>query len=379
MTPRVTLIDLQDPALVQALGTHRLQLRTATLDTLDRVTADGTPDPDALVVDTRHRTGLPREVARLRRRYPDAGIVVLARTTDPTALLDAMRLGVNEWLAEPVAPADVAAALQRVARRPSPGSAARTIAVIGARGGVGATTLAINVAAALTQQSGAPALLVDLHTPHGDAAEFVGVEPRYSALDALEQLHRLDDRFLRGLVTRAACGVDVLGSTARVPAVPVTADQVRTFLALAGTVYRYVVLDVPRTDAALLDATDAASQVVVVTGQDVSALRRATQLAARLRRPGSTARLRIAIGRLDPQAEVSVADVAEAVGLPVAFSLPGDTRTAVSALNRGTPIVGQGASRLASALRACAADLGALESPPPATTWTGVLGRLTGR
>ena len=90
------------------------------------------------------------------------------------------------------------------------------LAFVGAKGGVGTTTLAVNVAAALAAEPGASVLVTDLHiTGHGDAALFLGVEPRFSIADALENVHRLDRAVLNTLVARAKSGVDVLASPER--------------------------------------------------------------------------------------------------------------------------------------------------------------------
>lgn len=375
----VTLIDLQDGALAQALQARAFRLRAATLLTLDAVHATGAPDPDALLVDTRQPSGVQTDLARLRRRFPSAGLVVLARSAESAVLLDAMRLGVNEWLADPVSAGEVAAALERVARRTAPDADGHLLAVIGARGGVGATTVAVNLAAALARRAGGPTLLADLHAPLGNAADFLGVEPRYSALDAVDNLTRLDAQYLQGLVTRARCGIDVLGSTARAPLTPVTSAPVRALLDVARAAYRHVIVDVPRGQAAMLSAIGTASRVLVVTAQEVAALRQATRLVAALRDSRPDARIDLAIGRLDSRSEIPPDDVARALGQPVAFTFPGDYRTAVAALNRGEPIVGQSGSRLATAFETCAAALDAVDVPTPVRPRAGLLSRLTGR
>ena len=92
---------------------------------------------------------------------------------------------------------------------------------------------------------------------------FLGVEPRFSVVDALENIHRLDEAYFKGLVSHTKVGVDLLGSSTSLIRGSFDSARVRSLLEFAATTYRYVVLDCPRSDATMLEAVDAASQVVV--------------------------------------------------------------------------------------------------------------------
>ena len=87
----------------------------------------GSQGPDAFLVDIRAAGALPRDLPALRRQFPATGIVVVAATLDPGGMLDAMRLGITEWLPEPLAAADLDAALQRVSRPSTTPAGARPI------------------------------------------------------------------------------------------------------------------------------------------------------------------------------------------------------------------------------------------------------------
>ena len=91
----------------------------------------------------------------------------------------------------------------------------QVIAFLGGKGGVGTTTLAVNVATAMAKSAPSSTLLIDLHVGSGDAALFLGAEPRFSVVDALENIQRLDDSFLRSLVGRTKFGLDLLASSDR--------------------------------------------------------------------------------------------------------------------------------------------------------------------
>jgi pilus assembly protein CpaE len=188
----VSLVGSDDRDLLAGLRERGFRASSVALSELESIHPIGSKGPDAFVFDVRALSRLPREIGQAKRQFPSAGIVIFAKTLDPTEMLEAMRMGVNEWVAEPLQLADVDAAIHRVARVVTKPLMGRTIAVLGAKGGVGSTTVAVNLATALRAASGQPTLLMDLHLAHGDAAVFFGVEPRFSVLDALENIHRMD-------------------------------------------------------------------------------------------------------------------------------------------------------------------------------------------
>ncbi len=362
-----------------ALRERGFRTTHVALEALDTAHPIGSAGPDAFVVDVRGLDRIPREIAQLKRRFPSTGIVIVARALDPTEMLEGMRMGVNEWVAQPVAMEDLGAAVQRVARAVTRPLMGRTLAVLGAKGGVGSTTVAVNLATALRAASGAPTLLMDLHLAHGDAAVFMGVEPRFSVLDALENIHRLDETYFKGLVTPTKAGPDLLGSSNRALQGTVDVIRVRGLIEFASTAYRFVVLDCPRADAAMVEAIDAASSIVVVANQELTTLRSASRIATTLRQRCGTERVRLAISRFDPQSDITHADVERVLGGVVKYVFPSDYRTSIGALNKGEPLILQNHSRLASSFDACARDMGGLPAKVEAPKGTGLFGRFGGR
>jgi pilus assembly protein CpaE len=286
--------------------------------------------------------------------------VIVSSTADPAQLLEAMRMGVNEWVAEPINIEELLAAVRRVARPAGPPQIGRTIAVIGAKGGIGATTVAVNLATSLRRASKEPTLLVDLHLAYGDAAVFLGVEPRFSVVDALENIHRLDEAYLKGLVTKTKVGVDLLGSSSTLLRGSFDTARVRSLLEVISTMYRYIVLDCPRSDAVMLESIDAASQVVVLANQELTTLRTASRLLTGLRQRCGNERVKLAITRLDLTSEIRKADIERVLAGQVKYVFPNDYQAAISAITRGEPLILQNHSRLASSFEQVAIDLGGL-------------------
>jgi pilus assembly protein CpaE len=320
--------------------------------------------PDVLLVDLRGRTTLPTDLANLKRRHPRMGVVIVASQLDPAMMLEAMRAGVSEFVTDPVTGPDLKAAVDRVVgQHAAPTAPGQILAFLGAKGGVGTTTLAVNVAASLASERNTQVLMADLHvTGHGDAALLFGVEPRFSIVDALENAHRLDEAFLRGLVVRAKPGVDVLASPDRPSSKQPDSRHVRTLIERLATHYRSVVLDVPRSDFGLFDALESVTAVMLVVNQELPTVRRAAQLAGLLRQRLGKDRVATVVSRYDSRAEIGQDDIERVVGLPVWGVLPSDYRLALSAANQGKPLIAENRSRLANSVRQLARRLTGAES-----------------
>ncbi len=379
MAISVSFVGPDDRDLLFELRERGFRATHVPLAGLDAAHPLGSKGPDAFVVDVRALERLPREVAQLKKQFPATGVVIVARTLEPTEMLEAMRMGVNEWVAEPVKQEELAAAITRVARHTVRPMLGRTLGVIGAKGGVGSTTVAVNLATALRSLTSHPTLLMDLHLAHGDTAVFLGVEPRFSVLDAIENTHRLDESYFKGLVTSTKAGPDLLGSSSRMLHQPVDALRVRSLIEFAATTYHYVVLDCPRGDPTMLEALDAASSVVVVANQELTALRSASRIAADLRQRCGADRVRLALSRFDPQSDITHSDVERVLGGVVKYVFPSDYRTSIGALNRGAPLILQNHSRLASSFDQFARDLAGLPPKPKDEGRSGLFGRFGGR
>jgi pilus assembly protein CpaE len=351
--------QLQD--ILRACGMSNAPVSGAELAAIAQ---PGAKQPDVLVLDLRGDAHLPAALPILKRQHPATGVLIVADRLEPALLLEAMRAGVTEVVAAPLMAGDIEAAISRLAiqRAVTPDSG-MALAFVGAKGGVGTTTVAVNVAATLARLVPGSTLLVDLHVTNGDAAVFLGAEPRFSIVDALENTHRLDEAFFRNLIVKTKAGVDLLSSSERVMTSPLDVRRIRTLLEIAERHYRYVVLDISRSDAAVLDALEGVKQIVVVANQELATVRSASRMAAALRQRHGKDKLMVVMSRPDRLAEIGHEDVERAVGVKVKHTFPSDYRRALEALNKGRPLALENHNELSGSLERLARSLAGLEKP----------------
>ncbi|HKY20082.1 MAG TPA: AAA family ATPase [Vicinamibacterales bacterium] len=347
MSINVALYGATDRELEESLRTIGVVSRSIGDRELGQMSEFGSRAADVLILDLRDQNALPVVLPDVKRRHPAMGVVIVASCQDPGLMLEAMRAGVTEWVTD-LKNNGLQAALERVCdHRTVEGPAGKIFAFLGAKGGVGTTTLSVNIAAALSKMTAAKVLVIDLHLAHGDASLYLGVEPRFSIVDAIQNPHRLDPAFFRGLVAKTKAGPDLLASSDRPVVGPLEGRGVGAVIEFAAKQYQYVVLDVPRSDSMVLDALDSVSRFSIVANQELATVRSAGRISAALRQRYGRERVGIVLSRYDKAADIAREDLAKVVGGPVSHLFPSDYRLAVEALNVGRPLVLENHSRLA--------------------------------
>ncbi len=378
-TPDVLVIDPLNREIEQLLsscGVHTSRANGAELAAI----AHASTKPDVIIVDTRGARAIPPSMAAVKRQHPAIGFLVVASDSDPAVLLEAMRAGATEFVQEPVTADALGQAISRlVAHRASPATTGQVIAFVGAKGGVGTTTTAVNVATVLARLSKNPTLLADFHVAYGDAAVFLGADPRFSLIDALDNMHRLDAEFLKSLVAKTSSGVDLLASADHPLSRVVDARQLGSIVQLAASQYAFTILDVPSSDPIALDSLDDVANVVIVANQELATVRNAGRMSTALRSRYPNTTVSTIINRRDGKAEIDQRDVEKAVGGNIAHLFPSDYRRALTAMHTGRPLALDNHNQLSASITALARELAGLERVKTEKASGGLKALLTGR
>ncbi|HSL20289.1 MAG TPA: AAA family ATPase [Vicinamibacterales bacterium] len=321
--------------------------------------------PDVAVVDIRFDTqsGMAG-IERLRAGHPSLAIFAVATAADPELILQAMRAGANEFFAWPTdfnAPsarsmqeAFHGAVRRTSARREATAGAAKqaclTHVFLGAKGGAGTTTVTVNCAVELHRLTKRATIVVDLKPSLGEVALFLGVRPRFTILDAIENLHRLDKDFLKELAGKHKSGLEILAGSEQFDR-PNASDAaaVEELLRVLARTYDYVVIDAGNTiNAISIAALYAADTIFLVCNPDVPSVRNAQRLVERVRQLGAgSERVRILLNRVTDQHMIAPKQIETALGYSIHHSFGSDYRTVATALNSGVPLTTANNSELA--------------------------------
>jgi pilus assembly protein CpaE len=231
------------------------------------------------------------------------------------------------------------AALEEESAAPQPTvkAAGQVVVVFGCRGGCGATSVAINVGAALAR-AGKNVCILDLDLQLGDVFVALDLEPTTSLAALAREAGTIDGAALRRRLVRHDSGVYALGQTGRIDDVdPQLAERMPALLAALSEHFDVVIVDGVRDfgDHALA-ALDMADRIALVLTQDVAAVRRATRATALFRKLGySDRKVQLVVNRHHGKAQVPDGEIEKALGLPIAARVRNDYERMSRAMNDG--------------------------------------------
>ncbi len=217
------------------------------------------------------------------------------------SIIDIMRAGASQIVSFPLQTHDFKAVLDRIAIQfVYSVSESKVIAVAGATGGSGATTLAINFAFEIALQHSLRCILVDLSLRMGVVAHHLNIEPAHTILDLLRDISRLDTMLVQKVLIRVADNFEILaGPHAFVAPVAISSDDVTHVAGILKQLAAVVVLDVPCTyDDIYFDTLASADRVVLIGEQKLPSIRALKMVSDRLGRASGTEFL--VINRFDP-------------------------------------------------------------------------------
>ncbi len=321
----------------------------------DRSGRDGA-SPDLVIVDTRGDASVSMSnIERLRAAAPGAGIFAIASAADPELILQSMRAGANEFFTWPLEEEHFHGAVRRTAARRDTAQGARpsatTLVFFGAKGGAGTTTVSVNCGVELARLSKKSTVIVDLKPGLGEVALFLGVRPRYSLLDAIDNLHRLDREFLRELVVRHKSGLEILAGSDQFDR-PGAADggAIEELFRLLARQYEYILVDAgSQINSCTVAALYTADTIFLIANPDVPSIRNAQRLLDRVRQLGACGeRVRVLLNRAAEPYPIPPKQIEGALGHPIHHTFPSDYKTVSTALNSGVPLALTGDSDIAS-------------------------------
>jgi pilus assembly protein CpaE len=266
----------------------------------------------------------------------------MSQVLDANLLMDAMHLGVREFIPLPMSEEKFTSALERIAQTHGMGKRARVIHVIPTMGGCGSTTVACNVGASLAKFG--KTVLVDLDLVRGGVASYFDTRPRYTIADVMEAAEKVDKQLLdNALALHSKSGLAILAR----PDLPedtlrVNSAGVGRLMGVLGRLFDYVVVDSVMSIDPIYATTIAQADVNVLVMQlNVPSAKNAERFVGAMRRMGIEAnKIRIVVNRFVKKGwDIEPEEVERALGLKISWMVPNDYKNAIGAINFGEPVV----------------------------------------
>jgi pilus assembly protein CpaE len=290
-----------------------------------------------------------RALEKVKQAAPDLYVIVSHYHADGETVISALRSGANDFILQPLRRTDFRDAMTRLERTPRRASTGesklgKVYTFIGTKGGVGATSLAVNFAAVLAQRK-QNVVAIDLDWVANDVAMQLGAAPQYTLMEVAENLDRMDQALFEGFVTRDPLGFFLVGPPDTLEPHPYFNERMfREFATFLVEKYDSVVVDGGRaiSDEVVLSACQVSSAVFLVITQEYPCIRNAQRYLSHLVRMGFTQdQIKIVLNhytKKPDQHRASLEQVQQTLNQPVFYGIP-HSQAMLAAVNRARPMV----------------------------------------
>ncbi len=286
-------------------------------------------------------------ITELVNRTPDCNVCAVSASNDGQVILRAMRAGVREFLTLPVSVEDVSNVVRTVAsHEDGDGEGPRgctTIAVAGATGGVGTTSVAVNLASILATDPRKSVVMVDLDLSLGDADVLLDAVHDYTLSDVADNITRLDFDLLRRSLAKLDSGLFLLPRPVDLEeSLHITHETLRRVLGLLKASFSHVILDLSKgygpLDIAALECSD---EVLLVAQLDLPNLRNVVRLLKSFEAiDGLREKVKIVVNRAGVGNEpIRLKKAQDTIGQDIFWQVPNDYRLMVEVRNNGVPLI----------------------------------------
>jgi pilus assembly protein CpaE len=273
----------------------------------------------------------------------------MGQNPDAALLMKLMRIGVKEFFPLPLDKEEFAAGLARFKKRAAAfenklqTKNGRVISVVGSKGGVGTTTVSVNLAVALAGSGEkASVTLFDMNTLFGEIPLFLDLSPKFHWGEITKDIDRLDDMFLMNILSKHSSGVYLLPSPSYLNGNNSPSKQViDRLLSQMRTLFDYIVVDAGQSlEDSNLRMLQQSDDVLLVSLLNMPCLSNTNRLIKSLTELGyvSKDQLKVIVNRNLKKNEISLKDAASGIEKEIFCLIPNDYQTTMTAINQGKPI-----------------------------------------
>jgi pilus assembly protein CpaE len=311
------------------------------------------PDVAVVALDSDQNKAL-QLISQLSSELPNMPILAVSGQGDGQSILKALRSGAREFLTAPVVLEELLLALQRLkAQGPRDGSGnngavkveTKTVAIVGSRGGIGCTSLAVNLGAAMAANKERNVALIDLDLALGDADVALDLMPAYTLADVAMNIDRLDMTFLKRSLVQHASGVSLLPHPVQMADVGlIHEDHLQRVIGLLRASYTHLLIDVSKrftpTDVTAMRMADI---ILMVAQLELSSLRNVVRIMMTLNNEdGLSNKVKIVLNRVGCDffdGAISLKKAEETIGQPAYWQIPNEPKAMMASRNAGVPLI----------------------------------------
>lgn len=357
---RIAIVDPSDSTreplrnLLLSVESVWLEAECSRYEFFIDVARQSSPDLVVISLDADHPKALLL-IQTLTAEYPHMPILAVSARADGQSILQALRAGAKEFLTAPVVLEELLIALQRLrtTRVGSDGTLSvngaankvesLVVAIVGSRGGVGCTSLAVNVGASLANEKNHNVALVDLDLALGDADVALDLIPDYTLADVALNIDRLDMTFLRRSLCKHESGLSVLPHPVQLEDIALIHEEhLGRVIGLLRASYTHLVFDLSKrftpTDLTAMRASDV---ILLVAQLELTSVRNVVRILHTLsQEEGMDEKIKIVINRVgSDEGEIPLKKAEETIGRPIFWQVPNDYRAMMGARNAGVPLL----------------------------------------
>ena len=277
-------------------------------------------------------------------------IFLTSSRLDPDFLIQAIRAGAKEFFPQPIKRDEVKGALLKLKERKASAvfsekkrKRGEIINVIGSKGGVGTTTVAVNLATSLMDSKGSPSVaLIDMNLLFGEIPLFLNVESAFNWGEVARNISRLDSTYLMSILSKHPSGIYILPSPTGLDGVNIaTPEMIEKLLGLMQTVFDFIVIDGGQSlDDISLKILQMSDNVFLVTILSLPCLTNVKRLLWTFQKLGypQEENIKILISRYHKNSVISLKEAEQSIKKSIFWLIPNDYTTTMSAINQGKTI-----------------------------------------
>ena len=356
---RIAIVDPSDATreplrnLLLSVESVWLEAECSRYEFFIDVAKQSTPDLVVVALDADHGKAL-QLIQQITTEIPGLPILAVSSRGDGQSILQALRAGAKEFRTAPVVLEELLTAMQRLragrvnadgvpVSNGQANNQSLVLSVIGARGGVGSTSRAVNIGCNLAQDPNNNVALIDLDLALGDADVALDLIPDYTLADVAMNIDRLDMTFLRRSLCKHACGLSVLPHPVQMEDIAlIHEDHLGRVIGLLRASYSQLIFDLSKrftpTDLTAMRMSDV---ILLVCQLELTSLRNSVRMLHTFSQDEALAdKVRVVCNRVGAdEGEISLKKAEETIGKTIFWQVPNDFKAMMGSRNNGEPLL----------------------------------------